>query len=209
VGVLVNPALVDWFNSVAREGDIGSVKARGVDLLGQITAGRRQVVFASGADAEQVMPDLAGQVEIIGYDLEHWAATPDEEQADPVGAVQGMRKLADEYGLELSLGPDRRFATQYGAEMAPYVDRFVIQLQGAQDDPQKAIDYALPLIQELRQANGDLRISIVLRPDEDNVKQLLHLMDLLRGQIDGVSVLSTSGTAEPVKVFVGELRSAE
>ena len=66
-GVYLSPPLVDWYNQVARPEDLGSIKVAGVDLLGKITAGRRQIVFASAAEAEQMVPRLADQFEIIGY----------------------------------------------------------------------------------------------------------------------------------------------
>ena len=178
-------------------------------MLGQITAGQKQVVFASVAEAEQLVPTLADQIDIIGYDLEHWPATPDEEQADPVAAAQRMRELAQRYDLEVTLGPDRRFAVDYGAEMAPYADRFILQLQRLQDDTDKTLDFAQPLIQELRQANTDLQISVVFRPDANNVEQLLALVNLLKEDIDGVSILSTPAAVESVQAFVNGLRSAE
>ncbi len=207
-GTLMSPDLVDWFNQVAGPEDIATVKAGEVDLLPRITAGKRQVVVASVAEAEQLVPTIADQCEIIGYDLEHWPQTPDDEQADPVGAVQRLRELADKYGLEVALGPDRRFSESHGVQMAPYADRYIIQLQRAQDDPEVMLDFALPLIQDLRQANPNLKISVVFYA-EDNVEQILHLVDLLRDEIDAVSVLSTSTTTQSVKMFVEALRQAE
>jgi len=79
------------------------------------------------------------------------------------------------------------------------------------------LDFALPLIQDLRQANPNLKISVVFYA-EDNAEQLLHLVDLLRDEIDAVSVLSTSTTTsvlststttQSVKMFVEALRQAE
>jgi len=209
VGTIMNPALVDWFNEMARENDIASVKAGGADLLGRITAGKRQVVFTSVAEAEQLVPTLADQMDIIGYDLEHWPLTPAEEQADPVAAVKRLRELADRYGLELAIGPDRRFAMEYGAEMAPYADRFILQLQRLQGNPDTLLDFTQPLIQELRQANPDLKINVVLRPDENNVEQLLDLVALIKDDIDGISILGNAQSAESVKAFVKGLREIE
>jgi len=37
------------------------------------------------------------------------------------------------------VGPDRRFTAEYGAEMAPYVDEYVLQVQRLQADPQSAL----------------------------------------------------------------------
>jgi hypothetical protein len=207
-GVYLSPPLVDWYNQVARLEDLGSIKVAGVDLLGKITAGRRQIVFASAAEAERMVPRLADQFEIIGYDLEHWPMTPEDEKADPVAAVKRLRELADTYGLELALGPDRRFTMSHGALMAPYADRYVLQLQRVQENHATALGYSQPMIEELRQANPDLEISVVVRPD-GNVEELLSLVDALKDDIDGVSILTTPATGDSVKAFVEALRSGQ
>jgi hypothetical protein len=207
-GLRINPGLVDWFNQVARPDDVAAVTAQQVEWLDQVTAGRKQVLFASVAEAEAMVPSLAGKIDIIGYDLEHWPATPAEEQADPVAAVQRLQTLARQYDLIVMLGPDRRFALTHGAEMAPYADRFSLQLQRMQNDPDALRAFALPLIHDLRQANPALEISAQFRT-EGSMEQLRALVASLQDEIDGVSIIYNSQTVASAQELVRLLRTSE
>ena len=206
--IRINSSLVDWFNEVARPDDIAIATADDMDLLDRITAGRKQVVFASVAEAEALVPAWAGRVDILGYDLERWPTTPAEEQADPVAAVQRLRRLARAHGLALALRPDRRVAADYGAELAPCADLFTLQVQRLQDDPAALRDFALPLLRTLRQASPDLNIGVQLRSGV-SVDQLVALTYSLQDGIDGVSILYGPEMVEAAQVFVDYLRSAK
>lgn len=206
--IRITPTMVDWFNQVARPDDVVAANFREIALLDQVTAGRKVVFFASAAEAESAMPSLVGRVDVIGYDLEHWPATPADEQADPVATVQRLRELTQQYGLALALGPDRRFVRDYGVEMAPYVDQFALQVQRLQGNPNALLDFTQPLIKDLRQANPDLIINVQLRT-EGSVDQLIALVDSLKEDIDGVSILYNPETEDVAKEFVGRLRSGE
>ena len=206
--IRITPTMVDWFNQVARPDDVAAANFREIALLDQVTAGRKVVFFASAAEAESVMPTLVGRVDVIGYDLEHWPATPADEQADPVATVQRLRELTQKHGLALALGPDRRYVQDYGVEMAPYVDQFALQVQRLQGDPNALLDFTRPLVEDLRQANPDLSINIQLRT-EGSVDQLIALVDSLKEDIDGVSILYNPETEDVAKEFVGRLRSGE
>ena len=86
--ISMGPPLIPLFNRIARPTDIA--RADHVSQMGeldQITAGRTLVVFRSVAEAEESLPDVADRIDILGYNLEHGPATPEEEQADPVGSV--------------------------------------------------------------------------------------------------------------------------
>ena len=205
-GVRINSNTLAWFNRVARPIDVANIHSQDISMLDQITAGRRQVLFASVAEAERMVPALAGKINVIAYDLEHWPATPAGEQADPVGAVKRLRALADKYDLAVALGPDRRFTAEYGAEMAPYVDEYVLQVQRLQADPQSLFGFVTPLIQELRRANPQVRIVIQLRT-EGTVDDLLAVVTTLRQDIDGVSILTSSATLPVAQDFVRRLQA--
>ena len=207
-GLRITPGLVDWFNQNARPNDVAAITPQETAILDRITAGKKQVLFASAAVAEQIVPTLAGKIDIISYDLEHWPQTPQDEQADPVAAIKRMRALADQYSLQLTVGPDRQFEQQYGTQLAPYVDQFGLQVQRLQTDPQAVQSFAVPLIQQLRQANAKLKIVAQVRT-EGGVDALLPLVDSIKGDIDGIGILYTPQTVPVVKDFVARLRSGQ
>ncbi len=198
LGLRITPELIDWFNQTAGPNDIATVTPDQLGLLAQITAGRKQLIVASAAEAEKLIPQITGQIDIIGYDLEHWPATPTDEQADPVAAIQRLRALADEYGLLLALGPDRRFALDSGVQMAPFVDQFILQTQRLQSDSDQLQAFAAPIITDLRQANPDIRIVIQIRT-EGSIDDLLVLVESLGLDVDGIGVLHNPATLETAK----------
>jgi hypothetical protein len=110
--------------------------------------------------------------------------------------------------LELALGPDHRFALSDGVEMAPYVDIFVLQVQRVQAYPATVIDFVQPLIPELRQANPDLEISAQVRTEGDIVA-IVDLIDCIKDDLDGVSILTSPETVESAEALVAELRTRE
>src|SRR5690606_10301040 len=96
----MGPQIVDLFNQVATEEDIARADhVSMVDLLDNVRVGRKLVVFKTVADAERLVPRLVDEIDIIGYNLEHGPTNHPEEQDDPVGSVQRIRRLADEYGM--------------------------------------------------------------------------------------------------------------
>lgn len=207
IDVSMGAPLVDWFNRVARPDDIARVEnIAQIGLLDSITVGRKLVVFRSVDEAERLVPEIADQIDIIGYNLERGPANPLEEQENPIESVQRMRDLADRYGLLLAVGPDRDFAVSDGPAMAPYVDIFVLQVQRAQTEPFQVRNFVEPLAARLRDANPDLQISMQIRTEGD-VIALVDLVASLREQLDGVSILTSPETVAIAEDLVHELRT--
>ncbi len=197
--------LVDWFNQNARPYDIARVEnISQLAMLDEITTGRRLVVFKSAAEAEEMVPQISDRLDIIGYNLEHGPANPQEEQENPVAAVKQLRLLADKYGLELAVGPDRSFALSHGAAIAPYVDLFVLQVQKVQTQPETVVDFIASTTPVLRRANPALQISMQVRTEGD-VEALGDLTAELRPYLDGLSVLTSLDTVDIAEALVAEL----
>ena len=202
----LNPQLTDWFNRNARADDIARVDHVSlIDTLNAVTVGRKLVVFKSVADAEQLLPTLVDRLDIIGYNLEHGPGNRPDEIADPVGSVIRMRDLANRYGKQLALGPDREFALNYGVLMAAYVDVFVLQVQRVQEQPQTVRDFVLPLTQQLRLANPNLQISVQVRTEGD-VVALTVLLDSMKDSLDGISILTSPETVAVAQALGAEVR---
>ena len=142
--------LVDWFNKTARPDDIARAEHVALmDLMDEITAGSRLVVFKSAADPRaRPCPLSPMEFDLLGYNLESGPANPADEQADPIASVQVMQDLAQQYDLKLAMGPDRNFALQYGTALAPYVDIFVLQIQRVQTEPETVRGFVIPLVEE-------------------------------------------------------------
>jgi hypothetical protein len=203
----LGPPLVDWFNRVARPNDIARVDhVERIDLLDKIRIGRKLVVFKSVAEAERLIPVIADKVDIVGYNLEHGPANPADEQADPISSARRMRNLAQQYDLTLAFGPDHSFALSDGVLVAPYVDIFVLQVQRVQTEPATVRDFVLPLVPQLRQANPNLEISVQVRTEGD-VVAIVDLIDSMKDDLDGVSILTSPETVEIAEALVSELRA--
>ena len=198
--------LTGLYNEYAGDADIARADHVSlVDLLGQVEHGKRLVIFKNAADAEELVPHLVGKLDIIGYNLESGPANRPDEQRDPVGSMRRVRALADQYGLEVAMGPDRGFALNYGAALAPYADYFVLQVQRVQTEHATVRDFVIPLTAQLRQANPDLRISIQIRTEGD-LPALVELVASLREYIDGVSILTNDETADVAAELLALLR---
>ena len=208
IDLLIGPPLVPLFNQVARANDIARVDHYSqISQLSGITRGQKIVVFKSVTEAEQFLPGIADQIDIVGYNLEHdGPATPQEEPVDPVASIQRMRALADEHGLALALGPDHSFALSHGVAMAPYVDIFVLQIQRQQTNPPVVIDFIAPLVPQLRAANPVLQISAQVRTEGD-MAAIVRLLETLLPYLDGVSILTSPQTVPIAEELIFRLRS--
>lgn len=207
--ISLGPPLVDWFNDVARPDDIARVeRVSQIDLLDEITTGRKLVVFRSIREAEEALPHIAERIDIVGYNLETGHNNPVEELADPVGSVKRMHKLARKYDLLLAFGPDHTLAVSDGSAIAPYVDIFVLQVQRVQTQPDTVFSFVLPLIPRLRQANPDLEISVQVRTEGD-VEEIVDLIDDMNHHLDGVSILTSPETVDIAEALVAELQARE
>ena len=206
IDMRIGPPIIPLFNEAARSDDIARVDHPSqVDQLVGIDAGRKMVIFKSVEETEQLLADMAGDIDIIGYNLEHGQTTPEEEKADPVRSIQRMRDLADEHGLQLAFGPDHDFALSHGVEMAPFVDIFVLQIQRQQTNPAVVEDFVIPLVPQLREANPDLEISVQVRTEGD-VEGIVELLDSLKAYLDGISILTSPDTVDVAWELVAALR---
>ena len=202
----LQPQLVEEFNRTARPNDVARADHISmVDLLDAVTVGRKLVVFKSVVDVEMLLPRIGDKFDIIGYNLEHGPSNRPDEQADPVGSMIRLRELADQYGKEIALGPDRSFAISDGVAMAPYADMMILQVQRVQTEPETVRDFVEPLATQYRAVNPDLEISIQIRTEGD-VIQLGELVASLTDTLDGISILTSPETIDVADALITELR---
>ena len=209
IDMALGAPIVDWYDQWARPADIARVESMAeIGLLYDISASKKMVIFKSASDAEKHVPQIAGEIDIIGYNLEMGPENPADEQADPIAGLQRMRALADEYGLALAFGPDHTVAVNYGAEAAPLVDYFVLQIQRVQTDPEQVKEFVLPTVEALRNANPDVQISVQVRTEGD-VDAITGLLADLEPQLDGISILTSRETLNTAVDLVSAIRPAE
>ena len=205
----IGPPLVDLFNQRARPDDIARVEhISQLGLLDEVHAGQKLVVFKSAEDAIRLLPHVNRDMDIVGYNLEHGPTNPLNEQENPVESIRRLREVTDEYGLKLALGPDRQFAINDAAAMAPYADYLILQVQKVQTEPETVYDFVGPIIRDARRANPDIQISLQVRTEGD-IDALLAMLGPLREDIDGISILTSEETIPVAEELVGRLRPAE
>ena len=207
IDLSLGPPLVQLFNERARAKDVARVEhISQLELLKDVDAGKKLVVFKSAEDAMRLLPHIHDEIDIIGYNLEHGPTNPVNEQENPVEYIQRLREVADEYNLEVALGPDHNFALSHAAVMAPYADYLILQIQKVQTEPDTVYDFVLPVLKGVRVANPDIQTSVQIRTEGD-VDDLLAMLEPLQDEIDGISILTSGETVEITEELMGELRA--
>ena len=194
-----DPAALAWFESICRPGDWVILRPQDVAAVANLKCGTKTVIFNSYTEAAAALPNLAGEINAIGYDPEHRTQTPAAEQTDPVGALVKFDQLATKNNLLTTIGPDRNFDVSNGVGFAPYVYQYTLQLQQFGYDLPAIHKFSDGLIAQLRAANPKIRIVAQLRADL-TVPQLLdiaHQVDL-----DGISIIFNPDRLQTVKDFV-------
>lgn len=83
IDMRIGPPLISLFNEGARSSDIARVDHPSqASQLNQIENGRKLAIFKSIAEAEEFLPQMADDIDIIGYNLEHGQTTPDPKFQD-------------------------------------------------------------------------------------------------------------------------------
>ncbi len=198
--------MVNYYNQMARSGDMALLPSGNTRYLSQIRGGMVRVGYPSWAEAEAALPGLVGQIDIISYNPEHWDRTPAEEQANLVATVRRASEVAHSYGLPLMVSPDRRFAADHLAEIAPYADYIGLQGQRLQDDPQGFATWARELIAIARAANPAVKIIVQVSSNQGPASEMYAAIETIADQIDGVSIWTSAQTFADLQAFVSMMR---
>jgi hypothetical protein len=146
--------------------------------------------------------------EFIDFNLESGLSP----RSDTNYVVEAMRKAAQaahEEGLKFRATPSKGYTTQYGSQIASFVDYYHIQAQSLQGDGVKAYsDYVHRVISELKSANPDLVINVQVSTRQDNAPGLSLLETLKRctnavmDVADGVSIWYGGSDLNRLKSYV-------
>jgi hypothetical protein len=135
--------------------------------------------------------------------------SPDWDKNNVVAAMKRAAQAAHDEGLKFRATPSKSYTTQYGSQIAPYVDYYHIQAQSLQDNGIKAYsDYVHTQVAKLRNANPNLLISVQVSTQQDNapglslLETLKRCTDSVMDVADGVSVWFGGGDLNTLKSFV-------
>jgi hypothetical protein len=172
-------------------------------------SGSAGVTFKSSQD----IVDNAKRVKDLGFDFIEFnleeGLSPSSDSNNVVSAMETAAAAAHAQGLKFRAIPSNPFTTQYGSQIAPYVDYYHIQAQTLQDEGIRAYsDYVHTEISELRKANPNLLISVQVSVRQGNAPglSLLETMkqctDSVMDVADGVSVWFGRDNLNTLKPFV-------
>ena len=94
----------------------------------------------------------------VAYDLEN-GLSPSSEVSNPVLAFQQARMIASANGLKLMAAPGYPILSQYGTQIAKYIDIFHMQTQRMQDDDTtctKMKNFVVSMVSKLETAKSSL-----------------------------------------------------
>ena len=140
--------------------------------------------------SSQAIVDNAKHVKGLGFDFIEFnlerGLSPSSDYNNVVSAMKRAADAAHAQGLEFRATPSRYFTTQYGSQIAPYVDYYHIQAQSYQDDGIKVYsDYVHMQIANLKNANPNLLISVHVSTEQGNLPGL-SLLETIKQCVDSV-----------------------
>lgn len=172
-------------------------------------SGSAGVTFKSS----EAIIDNVKRVKDLGFDFIEFnlerGLSPPSDYNNVVSAMKTAADAAHAHGLEFRATPSRWFTTEYGSQIAPYVDYYHIQAQSFQDDGIKAYsDYVHTQVAELKNANPNLLISVHVSTRQGNAADLSLLetmqqcVDSVINVVDGVSVWFGGDDLDTLRSFV-------
>ncbi len=209
IGFTVSPATLEYANKVLRANDHANLPLQWISLASSIVNAKVSVASPSLGEAMTWHDSIFAFVQVFGYDFEHWSFTPDSEQANPIISSMHAMDFAHSKGLEYTLGPDLRYATTVGPEMAVYADKFVIQGQRLQRNPEVLADTLRLLTARIRNQNPNCRIWVQLGAQVQGqprpVDEMVAAATSAAGFVDGIGIFYGSAV-DTLKKFISWLR---
>jgi hypothetical protein len=203
-----SPEIAEYFNQIARPQDIASFPPSAIPLLSQVTQGQKMVGFFSWSDAERELEALAGQIDMVMYNPEHWEYTPDEEQQDLPATVKRAAEFTHAHGLQFMFAPDRRFAEAHLGEVAPYADAVLLQVQRVQQDPQTLVPWVNEMASTARAGNPEIQVYVQVGATRGTASEMFAAIQSVSDDIDGIAVWSLPRTKDVLEEFVTLIRES-
>jgi hypothetical protein len=178
-------------------------------IAAQNLSGPAGVTFKSS----KAIVENAQRVKRLGFDFIEFnlerGLSPPSDSNNVVSAMKTAADAAHAHGLKFRAIPSRGFTTDYGSQIAPYVDYYHIQAQTLQDDGVKAYsDFVHTQVAELKSANPNLIISVQVSirqgnaPDLSLLETMQQCVDSVMDVVDGVTVWFGRDGLDTLKPFV-------
>jgi hypothetical protein len=175
----------------------------------QSLPGKHGVAFTSS----QAIVENAKRVKDLGFDYIEFnlesEVSPGSDNNDVVGAMKKAAEAAHAQGLKFRATPSKSYTTDYGTQIAPFVDYYHIQAQALQGDGIEAYsDYVHTTISNLKDAKSGLIISVQVSTQQDNapglslLETLKQCTDSVMDVADGTSVWFGGDDLSILKSFV-------
>jgi hypothetical protein len=146
--------------------------------------------------------------DFIEFNLER-GLSPSSDYDNVVSAMKTAADAAHTHGLKFRATPSQYFTTEYGSQIAPYVDYYHIQAQSLQDDGIRAYsEFVRAEVAKLKSANPNLVISVHVSTQQGNAPGLSLLetmkqcVDSVIDVVDGASVWFGRDDLDTLKLFV-------
>ena len=164
-------------------------------IAAQNLSGPAGVTFKSS----KAIVENAKRVKDLGFDFIEFnlerGLSPDSDSDNVVSAMKTAADAAHAHGLKFRAIPSRGFTTDYGSQIAPYVDYYHIQAQTLQDDGVQAYrDYVHTQVAELKSANPNLIITVQVSlrqgnaPGLSQIETMQQCVDCVMDVVEGVTV---------------------
>ena len=178
-------------------------------IAAQNLSGPAGVTFKSS----EAIVENAQRVKRLGFDFIEFnlerGLSPSSDSNNVVSAMKRAADAAHAQGLKFRAIPSYPFTTQYGSQIAPYVDYYHIQAQRLQDEGIKAYsDYVRMQIANLKNANPNLLISVHVSTGQGNLpglsllETIKHSVDSVMDVADGVSLWYGGDDLDTLNSFV-------
>jgi len=146
--------------------------------------------------------------DFIEFNLEQ-DLSPSSDSNNVISAIKVAADAAHAQGLKFRVTPSKSFTTQYGSQIAPFVDYYHIQAQTLQDDGIRAYsDYVHTEVSKLKKANPNLLISVQVSirqghaPGLSLLETMKQCVDSVMDVTDGVSIWFGGDNLNILKSFV-------
>lgn len=211
---LPGPAGIAYFNQIAQPDDMALIPATQAGILGQVARGKRLLVFANWSQAETQLDALLDQVEVVGYNPEHWANTPLAEQNSLDATVAQAAAFVHARNRTLLVAPDRQFADALTYEIASHADALLFQGQRLQTSPADFGAWVTARANQARSAHAGVlvyaQVSTTLGATVDQLYAALAMIDgIIDGRssiVDGISIWTDNASLPTLQNLVAQLR---